>query len=329
LKDPNLAISHFTKMKNVVKSPISLARSLYWLGRSYAAAGNTGKSMEIYRLAASNYGYSFYGQLAGVELGDKTISFPKVSLKDHKDNGYAKNNDLVKAMNIVLNYGTPGLSRTYIDAVVNQTSNSDQVYSVMLNLNSNKNITHYRAWLAKSAIQKHVFVSQYAYPTPYNLTNLPLEEPLVYSIIRQESVFDQYAISSANAMGLMQLIRGTAHEVSRVVGVHFSQDKLTSDPKYNILLGSHYLNHLIKKFDGSYILAIAAYNGGKVGKWIDLHGDPRKFTDKHKVIDWMEMMPFAETRNYVQRVLENAQIYNSILGKTNKNVMLHYMMPNK
>jgi soluble lytic murein transglycosylase len=152
----------------------------------------------------------------------------------------------------------------------------------------------------------------------YPITELPpggaAERPLVLAMTRQESAFDHDAISTAGARGMMQLMPATASHIAKSLHMAFSENRLLNDPRYNIILGRHYLEGLLADFSGSYVLAIAAYNAGpsRVHQWIRDYGDPRaKNTD---VVDWVESIPLGETRNYVQRVLENLQMYRLRLG---------------
>jgi soluble lytic murein transglycosylase len=139
-----------------------------------------------------------------------------------------------------------------------------------------------------------------------------------HAIILQESRFESTAASSAGAQGLMQLMPETARRMAPSLRLNYHRPRLVSDPAYNIRLGSAYLNYLLELYDGNPVLAIAAYNAGpgSVRKWVQLYGDPRQFDTIDQVIDWMEMIPFAETRNYVQRVLENIQIYRGLSGNS-------------
>jgi len=322
LNKSQLALDHFRNFNRIVKTPISKSRGIYWLGRAHEANNNKKTAERLYNLVASKYPYTFYGQVALMEIGKNQMLLPEdIDLAQYKAlaNSYAKVNDITRAAQIVSQYGSNALSQTYIKSAVNQALNTVDIFYAAYNINQSKNL-HHMAWMAKSALQKHVFIKNHAYPTPYVVSNLPIEKPLMYSIIRQESVFDQHAISSAEARGLMQIIKATACETAKKIAQHCRISKLTTDPQYNITLGSNYLNQMIEEYNGSYILAIAAYNGGphNVDKWLKLHGDPRKMKSTRDVLDWLELIPFYETRNYVQRVLENLQIYRVIIDKKNQ-----------
>jgi soluble lytic murein transglycosylase len=320
LKKSGLALKHFRNFNRVVKTPISKSRGIYWLGRAYEAGRDKEKSQKLYYLAATKYPYTFYGQMAAVELNQKKMILPNaINFKKHKEkiNAYIKKNEITRAAQFVSKYGSNGLSQVYIKAAVKQAMNTSDILGVTNAISKSKNV-HHSTWAAKFATHKHVLIKSHAFPTPFKVAHLPIEKALTYSIIRQESVFHQNAISQANARGLMQIIKSTACETASSINMKCRISKLTSDPTYNMKLGSHYLKQLIDKYDGSYILAIAAYNGGHVNKWIKTFGDPRKFKNHRDVLNWLESMPFYETRAYVQRVLENLQIYRTIIEKDSK-----------
>lgn len=322
LRKPDLALGHFRNFNRIVKTPISKSRGIYWLARAHEYKKDLEKSQKLYYLAATKYPYTFYGQMAAVELNQRKMVMPDaINMAEYSQNinSYIKNNEIARAAQIISKYGPNALSQIYIKAAVKQAKNTSDVYGVVGAIAKSNNV-HHTTWAAKSAMQKHVLMKRHAFPTPYKLSKLPVETPLTYSIIRQESVFDQHAISSAQARGLMQLIKPTACDTAKLVGIRCRISKLTTDPNYNIKLGSNYINQMIDEYDGSYILAIASYNGGphNVDKWLKIFGDPRKFKNHREVLNWLEHIPFYETRNYVQRVLENLQIYRIILEKDNK-----------
>jgi soluble lytic murein transglycosylase len=319
LNKPKLAIAHFKKFNEVVKTPMSISRGLYWLGRSYAAIHQDEEAKKLYQHAAHKFGYTFYGQVATMELGETKLRLPpKITLANHRNDAYTKNHDILRAAKLVSKYGSNGFAQVYLTALVGCADEEQEILAIALEMQDCG--VHHRVWMSKKAIEKHVFIDHLSFPTPYKTKSLPTEEALTYSIIRQESVFDQHAKSSADAMGLMQLIKPTACETAKKIGVKCDVRGLTSDPNYNIKLGTNHLSHTIQKYQNSYILTIAAYNAGpgNTNKWIGLYGDPRHLKDVHKILDWIEIIPFQETRNYVQRVLENLQIYRAIIHKDGK-----------
>jgi soluble lytic murein transglycosylase len=320
LHKPKIALEHFHEFNTAVKTPMSKSRGIYWLARAYEADKNMEEANKTYQLVASKYPYSFYGQMALVEMKQTKLKLPDdINFKKYTESAaaYAKQNDSIQAIKIISKYGSNNMCQNYIQSLIGATEKQDDILHIAHNIKQLNNV-HHSAWAAKHAIQKHVFIKNQAYPTPYKITTLPIEIPLMYSIIRQESVFDQHAVSSAQAMGLMQVQKATACDTAKKISTKCLPQQLTSDRFYNITLGSNYLNQLIQNYNGSYIIAIAAYNGGHVKKWIKAYGDPRKMKDHRSVLDWLEIMPFYETRNYVQRVLENLQIYRTILNKNDE-----------
>jgi soluble lytic murein transglycosylase len=168
---------------------------------------------------------------------------------------------------------------------------------------------------AKEASYAGVTLLADGYPVTGVPAGGPVERPLVLAMTRQESAFDHDAVSSAGARGMMQLMPATAKRMASLLQMPFSLPRLTTDVHYNLALGSEYLNGLLVDFSGSYVLAIASYNAGpaRAHEWMQYFGDPRKADVD--VVDWVESIPISETRNYVQRVLENLQIYRFRLGE--------------
>ena len=210
LHKPKLALRHFRNFNRIVKTPISKSRGIYWLGRAHEANRDEERAQRLYNLAASKYTYTFYGQIAAMKLGRKKIVLPHdVDLLRQREDikSYVQNNHVARAAQLVSRYGSNSLSQTYIKSAVKQASDTSEVLSVAGALSITNNI-HHMAWLSKYALHKHVLIKNHAYPTPYEVKYLPIEVPLTYSIIRQESVFDQHAISSAQARGLMPAYKG-------------------------------------------------------------------------------------------------------------------------
>jgi soluble lytic murein transglycosylase len=197
-------------------------------------------------------------------------------------------------------------------------SNSPAEILLMVEFAKKKGSTRVLIESAKSAAHKKVLIPEYNYPKPYNIQSKYIEDAFAYAIIRQESVFNIGAISTANAMGLMQLIEPTAKRVAKELNVAYSKKRLLSDPYYNIKLGTKYLGNMANTFNGSYIMAAAAYNAGPnpVHRWIEQNGDPRKMKNIDNIVHWIELIPYYQTRDYVMRAMENLQIYRYRLGKT-------------
>ena len=168
--------------------------------------------------------------------------------------------------------------------------------------------------IARRATESGVTLFDASFPVVDLGSTGSIERALALAVTRQESAFNSGAVSPSGALGLMQLMPGTARDVAGRVGVPFIQDKLTRDPAYNVNLGSQYLAEMLQRFGGSYELALAAYNAGpgRVARWLDTLGDPR--AGKIDMVDWIEMIPFRETRNYVQRIMEGVAVYRDRLN---------------
>ncbi|HJD55068.1 MAG TPA: transglycosylase SLT domain-containing protein [Rickettsia endosymbiont of Pyrocoelia pectoralis] len=315
LKKPDRALKHFNKFIKIVKTPISLARGYYWLGRSYQAKGDKQTAKQFYEQAAK-YSFTFYGQVANTELNRTKLVLPPIPVITSEERKNIENKEIIKAIRLLVKYNKNHLAMIYAKAAIKKTKNPAEI-QVIANIIKGCNNTHYMVDVAKIAAQNNIFIPDCAFPTPYNLAASPIDPHLAYGIIRQESVFDPKAVSYANAMGLMQLIKGTACDTAKSINMKCDVGQLTTNPTYNIKLGTHHLKKLLDDHSGSYILSIASYNAGshKVVKWIDRFGDPRDIKDTRKIIDWIELIPYSQTRDYVQRVLENIQIYRTILGK--------------
>ncbi|WP_341787746.1 lytic transglycosylase domain-containing protein [Rickettsia endosymbiont of Cantharis rufa] len=317
LKKPDQALVHFNKFIKVVKTPISLARGFYWLGRSYEVKGDKQTAKKFYEQAAK-YSFTFYGQVANIELNRTKLVLPPIPVITSEERKNIENKEIIKAIKLLVKYNKNHLAMIYSKAAITNTKNPAEI-QVIVNIIKGCNNTHYMVDVAKIAAQNNIFIPECAFPTPYNLAGLPISSHLTYGIIRQESVFDHSAISSASAMGLMQLIEKTACDTARSINAKCNVVDLTRNPVYNIKLGTHHFKQLLGDHRGSYILSIASYNAGshKVVKWIDRFGDPRDIKDTRKIVDWIELIPYRETRDYVQRVFENIQIYRIILGENN------------
>lgn len=319
LNKTDLAIKHFKKFNRVATTPISISRGLYWLARSYTKSGKKEKATHLYQKIAYQFGYTFYGQVATIELGETKLRLPtKITVNHNKNNTLIKSGENLKAANLVTQYSQESsLVKIYLESLIDLTKEEDVLVTAL----TAKTFQYYhKVWLSRRALQKHIFIENYSYPDPYRIKKLPTEKSLVYSIIRQESSFEKSVIASDSGMGLMQLMKPAACDTAKKLYIKCFLNKLTEDAHYNLTLGSHYLADMIRTYQGSYVLAITAYNAGpyRVKRWLSLHGDIKKFRNYHNVIDWIESIPFPATRNYVQRVLENLQIYRVILNKSNK-----------
>ena len=316
LDDPLLAKEHFENFYNNVGYPISTARGAYWLGRTYKKLQNNELSTKWFK-EASGYLTTYYGQLAFLELNpnnDFQLTKDLEIKKEYRDLFFK--NELVKIIYLLDELDEDKYTKHILRHIANDdVDNGSEILAAELATNIER--FDFAIQIAKIASYEKRFHNQYNYPiisTPkfINGRKIP-ESAFILSIIRQESEFDLSANSHAGAKGLMQLMPFTAKLVSKQAKLPYSRSRLTTDPEYNINLGSHYIAGLILNYDGAYPFAIAAYNAGpnRVKYWKKINKDPQK--KQIDYVDWIELIKFKETRNYVQRVLENYNVYRYIL----------------
>lgn len=314
LNRPADAQRHFERMGEIVRYPISRARAAYWAGRAAEAANNETAARDWYTRAAS-HDATYYGQLgadrAGSVIKPMSNSEPvphAAALKRFKRSELSR---VAVFLNVL---GRDKLVRSFIHRLARiSKSASDKLLAGRLARALDRH--DLGVGVARHAYRVGISLPSLGYPVIRMPGGVP-ERGLLLALARQESNMDPLAKSRAGARGLMQLMPRTAREVSRKLRLRYSRARLTQDPSYNIKLGRAYLRGLLQRFDGSYILAIASYNAGPnaVKRWIKKSGDPR--SAKFDAVDWVELIPYPETRNYVQRVLENLQVYRQRLGET-------------
>ncbi len=318
LNDPILAVEHFDNFYNNVGYPISLARGAYWLGRSYEKMGSKDLQNKWYQ-EASKYLTTYYGQLAFLKINpEKTF---ELDLEQVVDKDYKKkfeNKGLVKVIYLLNELNKDKYTKHMLrHLALDNIEKGSEILAAELATNISR--YDFAIQIAKIASYEKRFLNNYNYPiigTPKIINGRKIPEtPFILSIIRQESEFDMKANSSAGARGLMQLMTYTAKLVAKQAKLPYSKSRLTTDPEYNINLGSHYIAGLILEYDGSYPFAIAAYNAGpkRVKYWKRLNKNPQK--NQIDYVDWIELIKFKETRNYVQRVLENYNVYRFVVEK--------------
>jgi soluble lytic murein transglycosylase len=318
LNDPLLAKDHFENFYNNVSYPISTSRGAYWLARSFEKLGDKEQSNKWYQEAAK-YLTTYYGQLAFLKLNPNgKFELEKDMVVDNKYRLIFFNKELVK-----ITYLLDELKKDkYTKFILRHLANDDiKKGSEILAAELATDIERYdfAIQVSKIASYQKRFHNKFNYPiisTPKNINGRKIpESAFILSIIRQESEFDLSANSHAGAKGLMQLMPYTAKLVSKQAKLPYSKSRLTTDPEYNINLGSHYIAGLILQYDGAYPFAVAAYNAGpnRVKYWKKLNKNPQK--KQINYVDWVELIKFRETRNYVQRVLENYNVYRYILEK--------------
>ena len=318
LNDPLIAKDHFQNFYNNVSYPISTSRGAYWVARSYEKLGDREQSNKWYQ-EASRYLTTYYGQLAFLKLNPNgKFELKKDMAVDNKYRYIFFNKELVKIVYLLDELKKDKYTKFILRHLANDNINKG---SEVLAAELSTNIERYdfAIQISKIASYQKRFHNKFNYPiisTPKNINGRKIpESAFILSIIRQESEFDLSANSHAGAKGLMQLMPYTAKLVSKQAKLPYSKSRLTTDPEYNINLGSHYIAGLILQYDGAYPFATAAYNAGpnRVKYWKKINKNPQK--KQINYVDWVELIKFRETRNYVQRVLENYNVYRYILEK--------------
>ena len=316
LNDPITAKDHFKNFYENVSYPISLSRGAYWLGRAYEKIGEREQSNYWYS-EATKYLTTYYGQLAFLKLNPNgKFELEKDMEIDPKYRIQFFNKELVKISYLLDELKKDKYTKHILRHLANDNiAKGSEVLAAELATSINR--YDFAIQVSKIASYQKRFHNKYNYPiisTPkyINKRKIP-ESALILSIIRQESEFDLEANSHAGAKGLMQLMPYTAKLVSKQAKLPYSKSRLTTDPEYNINLGSHYIAGLILQYDGAYPFAVAAYNAGpnRVKYWKKINKDPQK--KQVDYVDWVELIKFRETRNYVQRVMENYNVYRYIL----------------
>ena len=317
------AMAHFQNVRAAALTPLSQSRGDYWSGRAAQAAGNADDARRAYAAAAVHFDY-FYGQLAAERLG-KPLTIRReatpVIAADRASNFRA--DPLVRAAFALGDIGDRGRQSIFLRQIADRAQSLDD-QALVASLAKPLDRPDIGVFAGKAARGNgELALLDAAFPMLALPDNLARDFSMIHAITRQESQFDRGITSAANAQGLMQLLPGTAAEQAGKLGLPASTARLTGDPIYNVTLGSAYFNRLKDNFAGSHVLAVAGYNAGpgNVRKFLAANGDPRTSED---VIDWIEAIPLSETRNYVQRVLENAVVYDllhpdtAIMPSTNR-----------
>ena len=325
LDEPQRALEHFSHLSDNVSSPVSLSRALYWRAEATRALGRNGEADQLYEQAA-RFNFTYYGQLAATR-GSRTatLSLPETARVSNDARNRFEARELVQALRLMSEVGAQRDFES-IAFYLDDTLDDPMELELLAQMAREQNYHRTALRSAKAGLFRNVVATNAAYPTielpPAVRSGNRIEPALVHAIIRQESEFDPSAISSANARGLMQLIPSTAQMQARREGMTYERAALTTNPDYNVTLGAAHLADLIDDFGGSYVLAIASYNAGphNARNWISEWGDPR--SRSVDVVDWIELIPFSETRNYVQRVTENLQVYRHRLAGTPTEIQL-------
>lgn len=311
LKDSRSAAKHFANILKVSSTPISQARAHYWLGRSTSGA----TAMTHYR-AAAQFGGTFYGQLAAQKAGTSSLAISNPRPNAAERIRFAAR-EQVRAIDLLESAGYDWRADALYRDLARSLNSSGELALLAARAEKRGNAT-LALQIGKIAHARGLEVDTVSWPIgaiPGSASIGATGRALAYAIARQESAFNVAAVSPANARGLLQLLPGTAKSMARKTGRTYSLKKLTTDAAYNAALGSAYLSEQLDNFGNSYILTFVGYNAGpgRARQWIEAYGDPRG-RPIEDVVDWVERIPFTETRNYVQRVMENYQVYKARLA---------------
>jgi soluble lytic murein transglycosylase len=313
LDDPERAIVHFERLGDAVVTPISLGRAGYWLGLAHDRAGDGLSAAAAWR-AAAQHQTSFYGQLAAERAGmapDRRLAGPRVA-PDWLDASVLRLAP-VRAALLLHRAGDDAGARLFLRHAAEGQPPAGR--AALAQMAADLGQPHLGLRLAKDAARAGVILPGQYYPLhAIAEEDWPVPTEFALAIARQESEFNPAAVSPAGARGLMQLMPATAQEVAGKLGEPYRLDALIAEPDYNARLGTAYLARMLAAYDGSYILAAAAYNAGpgRVRDWLATFGDPRR--PEVDAVNWIETIPFEETRNYVMRVLESLHVYRARLA---------------
>jgi soluble lytic murein transglycosylase len=312
LHDPATAAGHFARIGIGSVNPTALARAGYWQGRAAEALGRTQQATVAYQSAAS-HSTSYYGQLARAKLG-----LPQIGLREAPPRSRGSERfEIVRAVELLYALDEGDIAIPIL-AEMGERADDVEALAALGELTQRNNDARGMLQVGKAALNHGLPFDHYAYPVSgipqYKTVGPEVERSVVFAIARQESAFNPRIVSSANAMGLLQVTPAAAKYVTKKYGESFDERRLLSDPSYNASLGAAELGGLIEDYRGSYIMTFAGYNAGRgsVRKWIERYGDPRD--PNVDAVDWVELIPFSETRNYVQRVMENLQVYRARFG---------------
>jgi soluble lytic murein transglycosylase len=312
LNDPATAAQHFARIGVGSVNPTTLARAGYWQGRAAEASGRSQEARNAYA-AAAEQSTSYYGQLARAKLG-----LPQIELNPALT-GRARGSDRLEIVRAVQLLYAMDEGEIAIPILADVGENGDPDALIGLGeLASRNGDARGMLLVGKAALNRGLPFDFYAYPVSgipqFKSIGPDVEPSIVFAIARQESAFNPSVVSPANAYGLMQVTPDAGRYVCKKYGASFDLARLKNDPVYNASLGAAELGGLIEDYRGSYIMTFAAYNAGRgsVNKWVQRYGDPRD--PKVDAVDWVELIPFSETRNYVQRIMENLQVYRARFG---------------
>ncbi|WGS30913.1 lytic transglycosylase domain-containing protein [Bradyrhizobium sp. ISRA464] len=311
LDDARTAAAHFARIDEGQSNPIVLARAAYWRGRAAEALGNRAAMRADYE-AAARYPTAYYGQLALAKLGRESIHLHAPSPTALA--GRAAGDERVRAAEMLYEIGEPDVVLYFVADLAEQSSDVDMLQALG-ELTGRRNDARAMLQIGKIALGRGLAFDHYAFP----IIGIPKHSPIApdigrsmtYSVARTESAFDQRDKSSANAVGLMQVTPEAGRDTAKRFKVSYDWDRMVSDPVYNTQMGAAELSALLSEYRGCHIMTFAGYNAGRgrVRDWIKAYGDPRD--PNVDAVDWVERIPISETRNYVERVMENLAVYRA------------------
>jgi soluble lytic murein transglycosylase len=312
LADPATALSHFAHIDEGSDDPIVRARGAYWRGRAAKAADQFNDMRAQYQ-AAAQYPTAYYGQLARARIGLSDIGLRPAPVGPLTSSGQ----ELVRAAELLYEMSERDLALSFVTDL-GETSSDITALLALGQLPAYHDDARAMLLIGKTALARGLAMDCYAFPDigvpAYTPVGPPLDRSIVYSVVRTESAFNPQDVSPAKAVGLMQVTPEAGRDTAKRFGTTFDWQRVVTDSVYNTQLGAAELAGLLKEYHGSYIMTFAGYNAGRgrVKEWVGQHGDPRD--PKIDAVDWVERIPLAETRNYVQRVMENLQIYSARFG---------------
>lgn len=312
LKKPADALKHFSTLYDGVSTDLSKSRGAYWLARTYEAVKQTKDANDWYARAAG-FGQTFYGQLAARKLSGTSPKLPVDPVPTEAEKQALAGRELAIMARYLGQAGDNDRARPFLLRLARAITSPGEV-ALLSQLALDLKRPDVGLTVARRGAENGVVLFDAAFPIVDLGPTGSVERSLALALTKQESSFNAGAVSTSGALGLMQLLPGTARDVAGRLNVPFIQDKLTRDPTYNVQLGSQYLGEMLQRFGGSYEIAAAAYNAGpnRVARWLEAGNDPR--TGKIDMVDWIEMIPFRETRNYVQRIMEGVTVYRERLN---------------
>lgn len=317
LHDSSTAKRLFAGILKVSVHPVTVARAYYWLGRAYEASGDKIATRINYENAARNC-VTYYGQLARARLGMKNLPLPKVPKPPAAELAAFERQEPIRALRLLYAAGEQDLAIPIYTDFADRAGTDTVGYLLLAHIANELHDARALVLIGKSAMSKGVPAEMIGFPAfgipKYKHVGPKIDPAVVYAVARQESQFNDSVVSSANANGLMQVIPSTARAIAKKFGLHWSSKKYRNDPVYNVQLGAAELGDLLQDYHGNYVLTFIGYNAGRgrARQWIEKYGDPRD--PKVDIVDWIERIPISETRYYVQRVMENLQVYQALSG---------------